>query len=115
MKYLKKSIAMLISALIAISSLPIEALAYNQDDFDWYGDYEYVDTINLDGSESVSGSNEYCTWSYDAESSTVYIDGEIIESSQNAYADTEYDKDTGMVTCQLNNARLPLYTEVDDN
>lgn len=115
MKYLKKSIAMLISALIAISSLPIEALAYNQDDFDWYGDYEYVDTINLDGSESVSGSNEYCTWSYDAETSTVYIDGEIIESSQNAYADTEYDKDTGMVTCQLNNARLPLYTEVDDN
>ena len=118
MTTLKKLLAVFISAIMIISALPVEVLAFSQDDYDYYQDLangvKYNPIVVLPSEQSVSGENEYCVWNYDASTKTVYINGENIESSHNAYS-CVFTKDSGYATYQNGDAPLPLYTEIDDN
>ncbi len=118
MTTLKKLLAVFISAIMIISALPVEALAYSQDDYDYYQDLangvKYNPIVVLPSEQSASGENEYCVWNYDASTKTVYINGENIESSHNAYS-CVFTKDSGYATYQNGDAPLPLYSEIDDN
>ena len=118
MTTLKKLLAVFISAIMIISALPVEALAFSQDDYDFYQDLangvKYNPIVVLPSEQSASGENEYCVWNYDASTKTVYINGENIESSHNAYS-CVFTKDSGYATYQGGDAPLPLYTEIDDN
>lgn len=118
MKNIKKIIAVFISALMVISAMPVEVFAYNQDDYDYYEDlnngYTYTPIAVLPSDQNAEGQNEYCTWSYDASTKTVYINGENIESSHNAYSAT-VTSGSGFENCYLGDAPLPLYTEIDDD
>lgn len=118
MTTLKKLLAVFISAIMIISALPVEALAFSQDDYDFYQDLangvKYNPIVVLPSEQSASGENEYCVWNYDASTKTVYINGENIESSHNAYS-CVFTKDSGYATYQNGDAPLPLYSEIDDN
>lgn len=118
MNTLKKLLAVFISALMIISALPVEVLAYSQDDYDFYQDLadgvKYTPIAVLPSNQDASGENEYCVWNYDASTKTVYINGENIESSHNAYS-CVFTKDSGYATYQKGDAPLPLYSEIDDN
>lgn len=118
MTTLKKLLAVFISAIMIISALPVEVLAFSQDDYDYYQDLangvKYNPIVVLPSEQSVSGENEYCVWNYDASTKTVYINGENIESSHNAYS-LVFTKDSGYATYQNGDAPLPLYSEIDDN
>ena len=118
MTTLKKLLAVFISAIMIISALPVEVLAYSQDDYDYYQDLangvKYNPIVVLPSEQSASGENEYCVWNYDASTKTVYINGENIESSHNAYS-CVFTKDSGYATYQNGDAPLPLYSEIDDN
>lgn len=118
MTTLKKLLAVFISAIMIISALPVEALAFSQDDYDFYQDLangvKYNPIVVLPSEQSASGENEYCVWNYDASTKTVYINGENIESSHNAYS-CVFTKDSGYATYQGGDAPLPLYSEIDDN
>ena len=118
MTTLKKLLAVFISALMIISALPVEVLAYSQDDYDFYQDLadgvKYTPIAVLPSNQDASGENEYCVWNYDASTKTVYINGENIESSHNAYS-CVFTKDSGYATYQKGDAPLPLYSEIDDN
>lgn len=67
-----KIISIFLSVLMIVSCMPLVALAGNP-----YG------IRSKDMSES--GTNEFCTWSYDSDTKTLYIDGEIIDTKDNFF------------------------------
>ncbi len=114
MKRIKKCMAVFLALMMITAAIPMEALAVVLEDIDWYDGYEYVDIVNLPDDQSASGTNEFCTWSYDAETSTVYMDGVNIESTRDAYGAVREIGENGRINYNFDRAPLPLYTIIDD-
>lgn len=73
MKNLKQSIAFILAMIMTLSMTPLSALAQE---------------VNI--KTDASGTNKYCSWSYDAGSDTLYVNQDgVLESVQIEYLDSE--------------------------
>ncbi|MDO4364200.1 MAG: leucine-rich repeat protein, partial [Clostridia bacterium] len=102
---MKKFLSVLLSIIMILSVCPLTALAdevvtaYESNAAESETDSTTEpDPIDLGKNVSASGSNDYCTWSYDSETKTMTVNGKLIK---------------GMSDGEYPNA-LPTYT-VDEN
>lgn len=109
MKIFKKTIAVLLVSLMVISIMPMQALALKLEDVTFLPNNGIWILPYYEADEDVSGENEYCTWSYNAETKTVYINGTNIESSQYAYKRALYNIFDDEDAKDKYSAMLPLY------